>query len=222
MIAEAVGYLETIRHLTPGATVRFPDVAWDEYEELVAQMGDAWPGYRVNYYKGSLEAMSPLPEHEDYKSFVQDLVRLLTFNLELDLETRGSTTYRQHQQDSGAEPDTSFYVQHAAAVIGKRKLDLTRDPPPDVILEIDLTHGSLHKFPLYAALGVPEIWRYDGRHAHFYHLRGTEYVGRPHSLAFPLLSAAILTQFLEESKTVGQTAALRAFRQWLREMLRQS
>ena len=92
----------------------------------------------------------------------------------------------------------------------------------DVILEIDLTHGSLHKFPLYTALGVPEIWRYDGRHAHFYHLRGTEYVGRPHSLAFPLLSAAILTQFLEESKTVGQTAALRAFRQWLREMLRQS
>ena len=86
----------------------------------------------------------------------------------------------------GAEPDGSFYVQNADAIIGKRRIDLSVDPPPDVVVEIDITSESLSKFPIYAAFGVPEIWRYDGRAAQIYHLVNQSYVETDASLAFPV------------------------------------
>ena len=102
-------------------------------------------------------------------------------------------------------------MQNAARVIGKRRIVLDADPPPDVVLEVDTTNESLPKFPIYVALGVPEIWRYDGQHVYFYRLSGEGYESMESSLAFPSLSAQDLTQYMEQSKTEGQTTALTAF-----------
>jgi Uma2 family endonuclease len=126
--------------------------------------------------------------------------------------TRGSATYRRRRKAKGAEPDTSFYVQNAARKIGKRRIDLETDPPPDVVVEIDVSNESLSKFPIYAALGVPEIWLYDGQEARFYELAEQSYREIPRSLAFPALTADALTEFLAHSKIAGQTATLAAFR----------
>ncbi|MBA3804432.1 MAG: Uma2 family endonuclease [Acidobacteria bacterium] len=216
MLAQTEIYVDAIEHLPPGATLRLSDVSWDEYEELLAQIGDSRPGYRVSYDRGRLEIMSPHSDHEKHKEFILRLAQVFSEEADITLETCGSTTYRLRSKLKGAEPDTSFYVQNAARIIGKQLLDLETDPPPDVVVEIDTTNESSGKFPIYAALGVPEIWLYDGQKMLFHQLTGQDYAEASHSLAFPLLSAEVLTEFLERSKTEGQTAALKTFRQWAR------
>ena len=216
MSTETVDYLDAIAHLPAGATLRLNGVSWEEYEELLSQMGDNMPGYRVSYDCGRLEIMSPRSDHEQPKDFILRLAQVFSEGADITLETFGSTTYRRRSKLKGAEPDTSFYVQNAARVIGRQILDFETDPPPDVVVEIDTTNESSGKFPIYAALGVPEIWLYDGHRMLFYQLTGQDYAEVSHSPAFPSLPAEVLTQFLERSKTEGQTAALKAFRQWAR------
>lgn len=207
-------YMDAIEHLPEGATLRLVGISWDEYEELLSELGDR-AGLRVSYDEERLQILSPTPEHEEYKDSILCLARLLADETNIILETRGSATYRRRRKAKGAEPDTSFYVQNAARMIGKRQIDLETDPPPDVVVEIDVSNESLSKFLIYAALGVPEIWLYDGQEARFYQLAQQNYREIPCSLAFPALTAAALTEFLADSKTSGQTAALAAFRSWL-------
>jgi Uma2 family endonuclease len=217
MPTQTPNYLEAIEHLTEGATLLLPNITWEEYETLLEEM-TAWPGMRVTYDKGTVKVMSPLLEHEDYKSFVQDLARAFSDETDIEVEIKGSTTFKKKKNDQGLEPDCCFYVEHAKQVIGKRRIDLSVDPPPDVAVEIDVTSDSSDKFSLYAALGVPELWIYNGKRMRFYQLIETSCVEIESSLSFPSLTADVMTSFLERSKTEGQTAALRAFRQWARAM----
>ncbi len=215
MSTATVDYLDAIAHLPAGATLRLNGVSWDEYEALVAQM-ESRPGYRVTYDRGRLEIMSPHSEHERPKDFILRLAHVLAEETDTTLETYGSTTYKRRSKLKGAEPDTSFYVQNAARVIGVPRLDLENDPPPDVAVEIDTSNESSGKLPICAAFGVPELWLYDGDKVRFYQLAGQDYVEVSRSLAFPLLAPGVLTDFLERSDEEGQTAALKAFRQWAR------
>ena len=219
MSTHTADYLEAIEHLPEGAMLRLERITWNEYEQMLEELTEH-PGMRVSYDEGRVEIMSPTYEHEEYKDFIYSMVRDLSKELKIKLETRGSATYKQKHFLKGAEPDCSFYVQNAYAIIGKRQIDLSTDPPPDVVVEIDITSESLGKFPIYAAFGVPEIWRYDGEHAQIYHLVNQSYVEAARSLAFTCLTAQALTDFIEQSKTEGQSAALAAFRQWVRTQTR--
>lgn len=215
MSTYTANYLEAIEHLPEGAMLRLERISWEEYEQLLEEMS-ARPGLRVSYDKGRVEIMSPTTEHEEYKDFILRLVSNLAEEMNVILETRGAATYRQKKFQKGAEPDCSFYVQNASAVIGNRRIDLNIDPPPDVVVEIDITNESLSKFPIYSAFGVPEIWRYDGKRVEIYHLVNQSYIEKAESLAFPSLTANALTDRIEQSKTEGQSAALSTFRQWIR------
>jgi Uma2 family endonuclease len=215
MSTEIADYIDAIAHLPAGATLRLPSVSWEEYETLLSDLTD-WPGMRVSYDAGEMEIMSPSHEHEGHKELIYGLARVISEESGITLETRGSATYRQKRLAKGAEPDTCFYVQNAARIIGKRTIDLYVDPPPDVVVEIDTTNESLSKFKIYAAFGVPEIWRYDGQQAHIYQLADQAYAEVRASLAFHTLTAVALTDFIAQSKTQGQTAALASFRQWWR------
>jgi len=215
MSTQTVSYIEAIEHLPKGAILRIPNVSWEDYEQLLTDLGDDYH-VRVSYACGWLEIMSPLPEHGKFAEVVQDIAREITRELGVKLEACGSMTIRSAWQSKGAEPDTCFYVQNAARIIGKRSLDFNTDPPPDIVVEIDVANASQSKLPIYAALGVPEIWRYDGSQAYFYHLSGEQYVEASHSRAFPFLAGAVLAQFIEQSKTEGQDAALEATREWVR------
>ena len=208
-------YLDIVERLPAGAQLRLQNIQWDEYEHLLSQM-DAHPGHRVSYDSGRLIIVSPNREHEFYKFFIGRLTAALGEELGVDVEGGGSTTLKSQLLAKGVEPDESFYVQNASRIIGKLKLDLRTDPPPDVVVEVDMTSDSLDKFRIYAALGVPEIWRYDGEQAFFYRLAGAEYQAMENSLAFPPLAATDLARFVGRSKTEGQTAALAAFREVVR------
>lgn len=218
MSTYAASYLEAVEHLPDGAMLRLEGVSWDEYEQLLEELVE-WRGMRVSYDHGRVEIMSPTFEHENYIGFFSRLGQVLSEELDIVIEAVGATTYKQEQLLQGSEGDQSFYVRNASAIIGKRRIDLDVDPPPDVVVEVDITNESLSKFPIYAAFGVPEIWRYDGKQARIYHLADQDYVEATSSLSFPCLTAHAMTEFLEQNKTQGQTAALAAFRLWVHAAL---
>jgi Uma2 family endonuclease len=203
--------MQAIQHLPDGATLVLHGFDWDDYERLLEDLAER-PHLRVSYDRGRLEIMSPRPEHEEYARFIEGLVRVLSEELRLNVQSYGSATWRRQKVARGAEPDGCYYVANAARVIGKREFDLDVDPPPDIVVEIDLTNESLSKSSIYAALAVAEIWRYENGSFHFYQLAGGEYAEISESLSFHGLGPAMLAEALQESRTHGQTNALAAFR----------
>jgi Uma2 family endonuclease len=207
----AADYLDAIEHMPRGATLVVYDVDWDAYEHLVEQLNER-PGFRVSYDSGRLEIMTPLPRHETSSRFIDRLLYAYADATNLTVESYGSTTWKSRAKAKGVEPDACYYVSNAEQVIGKDDLDLESDPPPDLAIEIDITNESLSKFPIYAALGVPEIWHYNERELRFYTLTGDTYREVAQSVSFPTLTPALVADALAQSKTDGQTAALREFR----------
>ncbi len=216
MTTQTANYLDAIAHLPAGGSLILNDVPWEEYEELLSDLGEGY-AVRIAYDRGRLEIMSPTARHEMYKDLLLSLARRVADEADLVLETRGSTTFKEKQLLQGAEPDTCFYVENAQRIIGKGDIDLAKDPPPDIIVEVDVSHQSIGKLSFYSAIGVPEIWRYDERQVRILHLVEGRYAEMPSSLTFPVLTNKVLTDALEQSKTEGQSAALRTFRQWLKK-----
>lgn len=193
------------------------NVSWTDYEHFLDDFEEK-AGWRLAYSEGNLEIMPPLMEHETPSRVIDKFVWAYCEHFDLTVESAGSTTYRRKSEKKGVEPDASFYIQNADKIIGKSMLVKPDNYPlPDVAVEIDITHGSLDKFPIYAALQVPEVWIYDGEAVSFYELEAQIYHQISHSRALPLLSAEKLTGFLAASRTKGQTFALKSFREWLRE-----
>ena len=216
MSARTANYLDAIEHLPEGATLVIHQVSWDDYENLLEDVLGR-PSLRVSYDCGRLEIMGPLPEHEEYGRFIEGLVRILSEELDLTVQSYGGATWKRQKLAKGAEPDCCYYVRNAAHVIGKRRLDLESDPPPDIVVEIDITNESLSKFSIYAALSVPEIWRYDGDKGQIYELSVNGYREISESGFFSELTPKMLADSLSQSQSEGQTAALRSFRQQLQK-----
>ncbi len=217
MSTRTTGYLDAIEHMPDGATLVIHQVSWDDYERLVEDVAQSdRHNVRISYDRGRLEIMSPLSKHEKYGRFIDSLVRVLSEELDLNVESFGSTTWKRRKLAKGAEPDACYYVASAGRIIGKRTIDQETDPPPDIVVEIDITNESLSKFSIYAALGIPEIWRYDEQRFQIYELSGDRYVEAPSSHFFAELTGSMLAESLELSESQGQTEALKAFRQQIR------
>ena len=215
MATQTLNYLDAIAHLPAGGTLILNDVPWDEYEQLLADLGES-AGVRVSYDQGRLEIMSPSSRHERFVQLITLLVWTAAEEMDLVIEGLGSTTYKQEWLARGVEPDACFYISNAKAIIGKERIDLRTDPPPDIVVEIDVSRESTRKLAIYAGMSVPEVWRYDGQQAHIYQLAGRDYVEVDASPTFSDLTAEVLSRVLEQSKIEGQTAAQRSFRAWLR------
>jgi Uma2 family endonuclease len=192
-----------------------PNVSWATYESLLADLADQ-STIRLTYDRGKLEIMSPLSEHEKLNRTIALLVEILSEELNIDIERLGSTTFRRKDIERGFEPDSCFYIQNEASVSGKERIDLNVDPPPDLVIEVDITHDSLDKFPIYAQIGVPEFWRHDGEKLTIYRLSENGYSEAGNSSAFPLITAGVLTDLLQKSRTMKSTALSRSFREWIK------
>ncbi|MEB3830040.1 Uma2 family endonuclease [Phormidium sp. CCY1219] len=193
-------------------------ISWQTFTALLQETGED-RGSRWAYDGEQLEIMTPLLEHESYKSNLGNFVLALAEELNRELKSAGSMTLKQEALEKGIEPDNCYYIQSEPVVRGKQKLNLETDPPPDLAIEVDLTHSSINKLGIYAALQVPELWRYNRGVLTFYQLVEGEYVERELSVAFPVVSVRDLARFVEESQTSGEIAALKAFRSWVREKL---
>jgi Uma2 family endonuclease len=136
--------------------------------------------------------------------------------LDIDIRGFGSTTFRREDLARGFEPDSCFYIQSVERISGRATLDLTIDPPPDLVIEIDLTNASLDKFPIYAQVGVPEIWRYDRAELRIFHLENAVYVEHEENTVLSVLTRPALSQFVADSKSLRRTMWIRRVRDWMR------
>ena len=190
-------------------------ISWDEYESLLESVGDSH-GLHISFDDGTLQIMTLSQKHEMYSTLIERIVSLLSLTMRIKVLFYGSATMRKKQKQKGVEPDACFYVQNANFVSTKDEIDFEIDPPPDVVVEVDLHHESLSKFPIYLALGVPEVWRYDGSSLRIYQLRDEQYVATEASLSLPLLTSSVLTEFLARSPKQDQYDILLAFEEWLK------
>lgn len=198
----------------PGQTVRLEDVTWDDYVAMVDAIPEGAP-VRTAYHGDRLEVMTTSPEHENFSRFLHDLIRGLSMPSGIDVVAGGSTTFRSELKKRGVEPDECYWIANAAAAIGMKRWNAEADPPPDLAIEVDIASDSIHRRPIYARLGIPEIWRFDGRSLESFSLNEEgEYAPIDRSLAFPFLDVADLLPFLTQLGTRSDTAILREFQEW--------
>jgi Uma2 family endonuclease len=191
------------------------NVSWKTYERLLEDLADSSVPH-LTYDRGELEIMSPTNEHEEYNRALNLIVEIVAAELEVRLRVLGSSTFKRKDLKRGFEPDSCFYVASAKRIRGKKKLDLATDPPPDLVIEIDITTSSIPKMPIFAHFGVPEVWQYDGRSLRMWKLQGAQYTGIESSLAFPVLTPGVLEDFLAKSeKWEDRPRLFRFIRDWV-------
>ncbi len=199
-----------------GTSVVLANISWQQYEQLLEVFGDR-PATRMAYSDGLLEIMTPLPDHEYFSNSLADAVKDIADELDIDYDCYGSATWRRELKKSGVEPDQCFYIQNEPLIRGQLEFDLAIDPPPDLAIEVDCSSKSLDRFPIYAGLGIPEIWRYDDGMLTIHVLDQNQYRESGTSLAFPMLPIQELPSLIQEYRTQGKRAMRRAFRQWARD-----
>ena len=193
-------------------------VSWQTFINLLNDLGDNRAA-RLYYDQGVLEIMTPLGEHENNNRFIECLIGVIADELNLNIKRFGSLTLKREELLKVAEPDSCYYLENESLVRHKQNINLESDPPPDLVLEIDITSSSLDKKPIYAAFGIPELWRYNGHKLEVFILDKTIefYQKSTQSLHFPWLPLEIIPQYIRQSLIDGETATLKAFRRWVRE-----
>jgi Uma2 family endonuclease len=194
-------------------------VDWQTYGRLLRAL-DSRPGVRLTYDRGCLEIRTLSHEHEALARILDRFIVVLTEELGLPLKGGRSTTFRRRKKQRGLEPDDCYWIANEGLVRGKDRIQLRIDPPPDLALEIDITHSSLNRLAIYAALRVPEVWRYDGRVVVF-HLLGADgqYGTAGTSRNFTGLAPADLASFLSLRRQTDENGLARQFRSWVRQSL---
>lgn len=186
------------------------DVDWNAYERMLQIVGDN--RLRLTYDGRNLELMSPSPIHESYKSLFGRLLEALAYDLNIPIRTGGSMTFRRSNVNRGLEPDECYWIQRESLVRGSPKIDLDRDPPPDLFIEIDISRGPLDRMEICARLQVPEVWRFDGEALRIYLLQPDgKYAESPTSNCLPFLPIRELLPFLELDPLVDETTRARQF-----------
>lgn len=180
------------------------EISWETYQRLMEERGEH-PQPRYAYDRGRLEIMVTSYEHENVKHVLDMLVELLAAELEIDIEGAASTTFQREDLAQGFEPDASFYVRHASRIRGQTQIDLDTDPPPDLVIEIDISHPSLNKFPIFTGLGIPEVWRYHKEAITVFTLAGDSYRAQSVSELFPGVTDADLTRLISEGRQMKRS-----------------
>jgi Uma2 family endonuclease len=209
----------TVTHPHPpqdNPKVTLQGITWQTYQSLVQDL-ESQPAKRLTYDNGMLEIFMPLPPHETYKRLLGRLVEIVTEELELEIRSLSASTWSRKDLLKGVEADECYYIQNESAVRGKVEIDLSVDPPPDLAIKIDISSPSLPRLPIYAALGVPEVWQFDGKSFKILGLAATEYIPQRQSLALPMVTVEVVQRFLLQAQEMGETSWAKVVRQWVKE-----
>ncbi len=191
-------------------------ISWEFYEQLLDEFKGS-NALHFAYDNGILEVEVPLFKHERPTEILRDLITNICIEKEIDLLNAGKTTFRQRVKTKGVEPDSCFYIQHESKVRGLLDLDLSKNPPPDLVIEVDVTSPSLDKLPIYAALGVPEVWLYKSEKIEFLKLVGGKYQKVRNSVALAMLSNDKATEFLQKGLRDNFLKWIKEVRNWANE-----
>ncbi len=190
------------------------NVRWETFVELAEQRRGSVP--RMTFDEGVLELMSPRRQHENIGSLIGRLVETYTEVLDIEICSVASTTFKRKDLQKAFEADESYYIEHAEQIRRKEEVDLTIDPPPDLVIEVEITSSAIQKLKLFAAMGVPEVWRHDGERLQMYVLSAGQYVSIDSSNGVRGLTAAMIDAILEKRFEFGETALVRGFRNSLK------
>lgn len=215
MFGVATDYLALIEAMPPGAVTILNKVDWETYDHLVKDLMGRRE-VRLSYDNGRLEIMALSMDHEIPAKLLPHLILVLAQACGLNFLSVGSSTLRKRPKAKGTEPDDCFYFNEFEKISGKSTIDLSVDPPPDLAFEVDITSPSLNKFPIYAEIGVPELWRFTESGIIFYLLVGSDYVETPNSGLFPFLSSDALLKFLRRGEEKGVVVMVSEFAEWVR------
>ena len=198
--------------------VLFQNVRWSTYQALLADLGPR--GTRITYDRGTVEIMSPSKKHEHLKTLLGRLIEAFTEEAEISILSTASTTLQREDLARAVEADESYYIRHEPDVRDREELDLSRDPPPDLAVEIDISRRSLDRRIIFAAMGIPEVWCFDGEQLGVYQLAPDgQYALAANSLALPDFPLEEATRLLRERSRLGETALVRSFRALVRERM---
>ncbi len=201
--------------LSPGQQLLLNDLDWQQFEAILSELGESRAS-RLSYSNGILEIMVPLPEHEKDKEIISYMVQVLLETLNINFESLGSTTFKNKLMNQAVEPDACFYIQNYQTMIGKNRLNLDIDPPPDLVVEIDIT--SRTRLDNYKLLGVGELWRYTQTGLQINLLQKGEYIESLTSPNFPNIPIIeLINQAIEQRQKLGRSEAIRNFKNWLKE-----
>lgn len=216
---ELDAFVELMLRLRPGRAAYLDGVTWEEYDRVDRKRDELRPNVKVTYDRGGLEVMTTSYAHDHASERLNDIVKLVGLELDVPFEPAGRTTFRREDVERGLEPDKCYYIQNVTALAGVREIDLTLHPPPDLAVEVEHTRSSLPKQPVYAALGVPEVWRFDGVTVTFLVLQpGGGYQPQPASRAFPVVMSADVTRLVLMAAAT-HNAFLRAVQSWARTLV---
>ena len=192
------------------------NISWQTYKRLLKDWGEH-RGSRIAYDQGMLEIMTPSKRHEGSSTLISWLIEAFAEELEIDMAGAGSTTLDLEHLEKGIEPDECFYIQNEPRVRGKENINLMRDPPPDLAVEVEVSRSALDKLRIHASLRIPEVWQYNGKELRIHRLqkRG-KYVEVEKSIALPQLPIQDLLRFLRKQGTMSDTRLVRSFRAWVR------
>jgi Uma2 family endonuclease len=170
-------------------------ISWETYERILSENNEV-SNKHFSYSNGDLEIMVLGYQHEKYKQRLSEIITNLALALEIDCVGAASTTFRKRAKKKGFEGDATFYFKNADNVRAKNELDMQFDPSPELVVEIDITHGSLAKFPIFSGLEIEEVWRFNGETVSFYRLQNNKYVEVKESICLPNISSKVVTNLL--------------------------
>jgi Uma2 family endonuclease len=193
------------------------DVDWSTYERLLDDLEGQH--LRINYDQGRLEIMTTSSEHERWKKLLARFFEVLTEELNLPILGVGNFTIRREDVNRGLEPDECWYIAHESSVRQTRQIDLNVDPPPDLVVEIEVSRSVLNRLEMFAALGVPEIWRFDGTRLSVLVLGPDGRYGESdHSPTFPAIPLSGFAGHLDRRGQTDETTLVKSFRKWVRQI----
>lgn len=191
-------------------------ISWETYERILDEHEEV-SNRHFAYNEGDLEIMVLGYEHEKIKARLSELVTEIARIFGIDYENAASTTFRKESKKKGFEGDATFYFRNAETLRRKTKIDLTKDPPPELVIEIDITHGSLSKFPIFADLGIEEVWRFDGENVKFHRLQEKEYKEVMESICLKNVKSAAVTDLLFAASELKRIDWIKLIRETIKE-----
>jgi Uma2 family endonuclease len=186
------------------------NVRWETFLELAEGRSGSVP--RMTYDRGVLELMTPRRQHEQLGCLIGRMVETFSEVRGIEILSCASTTFKRMDLDRAFEPDESYYIAHADEIRLKDEVDLLLDPPPDLVIEVEITSSAIAKLKLFAAMGVPEVWRHDGTRLTMLARSGDGYEPIASSIGLPGLTAATIDAFVARRFEMGETALIREFR----------
>lgn len=184
-------------------------VSWQTYSALVDESEHA--SGRMSYDEGTLEIMCPALPHESSKSLIGRMIDMFTFIRRIEIRSSASTAFRRNDLKRGFEADESYYIQNAELIRGRREIDLSIDPPPDLVIEVEITKSAINKLRMFASMEIPEVWRYDGKVLSIGVLQSDRYSESELSRVLPGFPVALASELLSQRFDVGETELIRKF-----------